>query len=70
MSGTRTITRYGKRRLIVKADHNECYVEVVPGKKRTYLWIGDDESCYLTVSGEATLRKLAMAIFAEVGGPA
>ena len=38
---------------------------------RSYLWIGNDVQgdmyCYATVSGPATLRKLAKAILAEVG---
>lgn len=41
------------------------------GKRNTYLWIGNnapgDGRCYATLSGPATLRKLARAILDEVG---
>ena len=49
----------------------EPILDVVPGKGRAYLWIGNnagyDKQCYATLSGPATLRALARAILAEVG---
>lgn len=41
---------------------------LVRGGKRAYLWFGfRDRACIGTLSGPATLRKLAKAILAEVG---
>lgn len=34
--------------------------------KLSYVWVGDGQ-CFATISGAATLRKLARAILAEVG---
>lgn len=49
-------------------DHAAGKVEVVPGGKRMYLWIGHkDGACVALASGPARLRKLAKAILAEVG---
>ena len=45
-------------------------VELITGGKRAYLWVGSDAApyeCYGTLSGAASLRKLARAILAEVG---
>jgi hypothetical protein len=76
MSGTKIVRRHGERRLIAKADkvyssntQPSEYIEVVPSGRQTYLWVGtEDGPCYMTVSGPATLRRLAWAILDEVGG--
>ena len=42
-------------------------IELVPGGRRAYLWIGAEAGpCYGTVSGPKTLRRLAEAILREV----
>ena len=51
---------------------NKPIIDLVPGGKRAYLWIGNnaahDKACYATLSGATTLRKLANAILAELDG--
>ena len=35
--------------------------------KLVYLWVGDGKQCFAHVSGAKSLRRLALAILAEVG---
>lgn len=51
---------------------NQPIISLVEDKQRSYLWIGNnadgDKMCFATLAGPATLRKLAKAILAQVGG--
>lgn len=60
--------------LTVEGDRKRGELIIVRGGRNAYLWIGDarDENTdhpreCVTISGGATLRKLARAILAEVG---
>lgn len=56
-------------RIVVETDRKDGEVLLVRGGKRAYLWAGrsgpESFGC-VTVSGTATLRKLAQAILAEI----
>jgi hypothetical protein len=54
-------------RITIRGDHGGEVDVVKGGKRRAYLWTGHPEGKVVTVSGEKTLRKLALAILAEVG---
>lgn len=49
---------------------NAPIISIVPDGPRTYIWIGnnapDDMMCFATLSGKATLQKLAQAILSSV----
>ena len=54
-------------RIAIRGDNGGEVDVVIGGKRRAYLWVGHPEGKVVTVSGEKTLRKLALAILAEVG---
>jgi len=61
-------SRDEQHRLTIRADQPRGEVLVVRGgKRRAYLWAGHPEGTPITISGEKTLRALALAILAEVG---
>jgi hypothetical protein len=67
---TRALVTGGVSRPIVA---DRAIIEIVPGGKLAYLWIGNgptnDGACFGTVTGAAQLRRLAKAILKEVGDP-
>lgn len=50
---------------------NNPIIHLVEDGQRSYLWIGNDavndKACFATLSGAATLRRLAKGILSEVG---
>ena len=54
-------------RIAIRGDHGGEVDVVKGGPRRAYLWSGHPEGRVVTISGEKTLRKLALAILAEVG---
>lgn len=52
---------------LVRPDRsNACTVDLVPGGRLAYLWIGDGERHLTTIAGVTTLRRLARAILKEL----
>lgn len=50
--------------------HRDDRIVLVGSGKRSYLWINQGGQVRVTLSGPATLRRLAKAILAEVGDDA
>lgn len=54
--------------LAVRIDNGRGSLELIRGGRRAYLWAHTERADgLLSISGEATLRRLAKAILAEVG---
>jgi hypothetical protein len=71
MSDSITLAKLTEGERGLRRDPNEPVLSLIVDGPRSYLWIGNDADgdkwCFATVSGAATLRRIAHAILRAIG---